>query len=329
MTCLPQVAVCIPTYNQSAYLPFAVESALAQVGVETHVWISDDASTDNTEEILNIYSAHARVSVIRNACNAGVSSNTQLVMEIPDQAYVVRLDSDDILYPGYCRELILLLEGYPEAGIAHCAVDQINEHGIVTVARRLARRTGYQASRSALRDAVHGYKVAANICMFRKRALASQEYLFNNEINFVEDWDFYVRLADAGWGNVYNSKVLAGYRVCSNASMRAGRKAAEIRGINHVLSNTLEPAWQRRVWGCAAISAARKRFARVHLDFVRSVQLDDLEREGLMKLLDELAGGDVESFMSSSPWHSLGSKVCGRLATFRRDFKAWIKHLFY
>lgn len=327
MTDLPVVAICIPTYNQAPYLPFAVESALAQVGVVTHVWISDDASTDNTDEVLDKFSANVRVSIIRNVSNAGVSANTQLVMRIPDYAYVVRLDSDDILYPSYCWELVNLLERYPEAGIAHCAVDQINEHGIVAFARRLARRTGYQASRTALRDAVYGYKVAANICMFRKRALTSQEYLFDTEINFVEDWDFYVRLADAGFGNVYNSKVLAGYRVCSNASMRLGRKAAEILGITHVLCKTLEPSWQRRGWNCAAISAARKRFARVHLDFLRSVQLDDPEREGLIKLLHELAGEDFGSFMRSSPRHWLWSKVLGRLALLQRDLKSMIKHL--
>lgn len=326
---LPQVAVCIPTYNQAAYVIAAIESALNQVGVATNIWISDDASSDNTSQLLDRYSSNPRISIVRNLSNAGISINAGQAMLMPEQGFIVRLDSDDILHPNYCIEQVSLLDQYPRAAVAHCAVDQINENGLKSTVRRLARRTGYQDSVAALKDSIYGYKVSANICMFRSQALSSLPFLFDPDLAFAEDWDLYVRLADAGWGNVYNSKVLASYRVWSDVSgVRSGRKAAEIKGITRVLCISIESSWSARGWNTNAIAAARKRFALAHSGAIEVESLDVQERETLLKLLGDLAGGDVGLLMASSG-HWLGSKVHGKLALLPRVLKRWIKRLFY
>ena len=69
-----------------------------------------------------------------------------------------------------------------------------------------------QKADEALLASIHGYRVAANICMFRTSALQQANY-YDERIGHGEDWDLSVRLSALGWDNLYCNEVLAAYRV--------------------------------------------------------------------------------------------------------------------
>ena len=50
----PKVSICVPTYNRAAILPYAVESVLSQTYPDFELLICDDASPDNTADIVAI-----------------------------------------------------------------------------------------------------------------------------------------------------------------------------------------------------------------------------------------------------------------------------------
>ena len=52
---MTEVSVIIPAYNAAAYLVQAVDSALAQRGVEAEVIVIDDGSTDQTWQMLESF----------------------------------------------------------------------------------------------------------------------------------------------------------------------------------------------------------------------------------------------------------------------------------
>lgn len=290
------VAVCIPTFNQSDYIVLAVESALAQTGVNTEVWVADDASTDATDKVLARFARNPRVHLHRQVANTGIAHNAGWVLSQPTTDFIVRLDSDDLLHTDYCRSLAGLLENNPQAAVAHCAVREIDARGKSGRVRRLARRSGFQNSEQALRESVSGYKVAANVCMFRRSALISMPYLYQDGLNFAEDWDLYARLADAGWGNVYSSRVLASYRVWRDfGGVRERRRAAEIAGIKHLLSDTLAEAWQKRRWPEAELRRARGEFAIAHSSALSDLDPSSPEFARLRLLLADLANDDVRA----------------------------------
>lgn len=289
------VAVCIPTFNQGGYVVAAVESALQQIGVETEVWISDDASTDVTAAALEKFSRNPFVHIHRQNANTGIAFNASWVMSRPRTAYVVRLDSDDLLRPDYCRNLAGLLESNPKAAVAHCAVQEIDSKGARGRVRRLARKSGFQSAEEALRSAATGYRVAANICMFRKEALDSLPFVFQEGLNFCEDWDLFARLAAAGWGNAYSSSVLAEYRVWKDAAgLRELRRAAEIAGINHVIGSTLSDAWSRKGWPLTQLESARVRFACVQSACLLNLDPESPEYLRLRQNLEALAGNKIK-----------------------------------
>ncbi|AGY59512.1 glycosyltransferase family 2 protein [Gloeobacter kilaueensis] len=286
---MPSVAVCIPTYNQAAYLEGAVQSAYGQNWQGLEVWLSDDASTDTTPALVSrLEQQYPDLRAFRQERNLGMSGNPRWILRQPRTTYIAKLDSDDLLAADYLPVLVELLQKHPEAGYAHAAVQQIDEEGRVTRIRRLARPTGFQSAEESLQALVSGYRVAANICLFRREALVSVDYL-KLDMDFCDDWDLAVRLADAGWGNVYSSQILAAYRVWDTAQqVRFRRKADELGGMIRVFEESLIPAFKRRGWDVAPLTRQRIQLALLHATVLDAPAFSTAEREQIVALLREL-----------------------------------------
>lgn len=282
------VAICIPTYNQADYLAEAVNSAFSQSSSGTEVWLSDDASTDHTPaRVAELAFVYPSLKMFRQETNLGMSGNPRWVVRQPQSEFIVKLDSDDRLHSEFVDKLAALMYAYPKAGYAHCSVNQINDQGVQTRTRRLSRRTGFQDADASLQVSVTGYGVAANICMFRREALAAVDY-YKPDMGFCDDWDLAVRIADAGWGNVYCEEVLASYRVWDGAdSGRARRQVAEMNGARRVYEEALLPAYRKRNWDVSPVLDARRKRALSYSDTLASPALSNTERE---QIVDAMRG---------------------------------------
>jgi len=69
-----KVTIMIPTYNQSAFILNAINSALDQNYPNLEVIVGDDASTDTTSEILKTID-DSRLKIVRNTFNLGRVGN--------------------------------------------------------------------------------------------------------------------------------------------------------------------------------------------------------------------------------------------------------------
>lgn len=285
----PFVAICIPTYNQAAYLAETVRSAYSQ-NEPVEVWLSDDCSSDSTPALVaDLQREFPALKAFRQETNLGMSGNPRWIVSQPRADMIVKLDSDDRLHPEYVAQLAALLRAHPQAGYAHCSVLQIDEEGNTTRTRRLSRRTGFQSAEESLRALPGGFRVAANICLFRREALAAVDF-YKKDLGFCDDWDLAVRLADAGWGNVYDEAVLASYRVWGGAgNARARRVLAEATGSIRVFGEALEPAFRRHGWDLRPLTQARENRA-LGLSIVLSLPGDTIaERTQLTEALLRLS----------------------------------------
>ncbi|NEP29786.1 glycosyltransferase family 2 protein, partial [Moorena sp. SIO3I6] len=74
------VAICIPTYNQAQYLWESVGSACGQTYPNVEVWVSDDASTDETPEVMaQLCQQFPQVRYYRQPKNLGMAANNNWV----------------------------------------------------------------------------------------------------------------------------------------------------------------------------------------------------------------------------------------------------------
>lgn len=91
----PQVTIIMSTYNNASTLNRSIQSVLSQTFQNFHFIILNDASTDETSDILDIYSSDKRIQVIKLDKNSGLCANLKLGLEISTSPLIARLDSDD------------------------------------------------------------------------------------------------------------------------------------------------------------------------------------------------------------------------------------------
>jgi glycosyltransferase involved in cell wall biosynthesis len=257
-----KISVCIPTFNQDSYVEKAIRSVLQQSISISEIIVSNDCSTDNTRQILDALSNEIpNLQCVHQNHNIGISKNVRACMELAKGDYIIRLDSDDLLRPEFAEKLSSELNRFPMAGYAHAAVQQIDQCGNPEKIRSLSRPSGFQDGDSALKNATKGFRVAANIIMYRRTALEKVHFSFP-PINFAEDYYLVTSLSAAGFGNIYLNEVLSAYRVwAGSGNVRKKRKLEEISGMNNLISELLEPAFQSRDWSNKSIVRMRKSLA--------------------------------------------------------------------
>jgi glycosyltransferase involved in cell wall biosynthesis len=289
-------AVCIGTFNQGHYLRECIESVLAQTNPVQEVWVSDDASTDNTpglmEEICRLY---PRVHYYRQPTNLGIAGNLSWVLSQPSTELIARIDSDDKLEPGFIATLADLLSIHPQAGFAHADVYELDSEGIQKRIRRLHRSRIYEGPEEWLRKSARGYRVAANCILYRAAALKQANYFRANAAwKSAEDWDLSVRIAILGWGNVYAAAPLASYRIWNDSGQaRFKRRLSEIECVTKVYKGTLEPEYIRRGWNTRILRKNMRSRALCFSDALDSPLFSETERKIYKSRLREL--GDSPS----------------------------------
>jgi glycosyltransferase involved in cell wall biosynthesis len=292
-----KISVCIPTYNQGKYIEQCIRSVLNQTMFPSEIIISNDCSTDNTKEILYQLQSEIKIlKVFHQDKNVGITKNVNSCLKKAQGDFIVRIDSDDLLQPYYLENLSSLLNKYPNAGYAHCAIQEIDQNGNYIKDRKLFRHLEFQTGKESLKSSLKGYKVAANILMFKREALLAVNYL-QSSYNFAEDFYLATEIATKNWGNVYCDKILACYRVWVDAAnTRNKRKLEEIKGMTAVYNDVLLPAFIERGWDVKKVAKAKKRLAINYADCLSWDVYSKQEKDILEKALLELSSTPTVKF---------------------------------
>lgn len=135
----PLVSVGLPVFNGQKYLAFAIESVLAQTFADFELIISDNGSTDATQEICEAYAARdARIRYIRQAQNRGAGFNYNFVFHEARGQYFKWLAHDDWLAPDNLKASVEALDADPGAVLAYTHHIDVDDQGAEI---RTVRRT--------------------------------------------------------------------------------------------------------------------------------------------------------------------------------------------
>ena len=110
----PLLSICIPAYNGARYLRVMLEALLPQVrlaGGAAEVVVIDDASTDDTGEVVQAAERHGPVRYVRNATNGGSARNiVKGPVELATGEFVCVWSQHCLIYPGALPKLLQVLE---------------------------------------------------------------------------------------------------------------------------------------------------------------------------------------------------------------------------
>ncbi len=97
--CDTSIAILLATYNSEKFLAEQIDSILNQTCKDWTLYIRDDASLDNTQEIIDKYTSSFPDKIIqidRNTSNLGCQNNFYRLLELVDADYYMFADADDI-----------------------------------------------------------------------------------------------------------------------------------------------------------------------------------------------------------------------------------------
>jgi glycosyltransferase involved in cell wall biosynthesis len=125
----PFVTIASPTYNRAdTYLPQAIRSALAQDYPQLEIIVSDNGSTDRTEELMKGFD-DPRLRYFRHPQNIGSKANWTFCVRQARGTYFLLLHDDDLVDPDFVAVCIGAAAGRADLGVIRTGIRLINGQG--------------------------------------------------------------------------------------------------------------------------------------------------------------------------------------------------------
>jgi len=109
---MPKVSVIVLTHNRPEMLRQAIGSILRQTFQDFEIVLVDDASRDNTPEVIKSFGDH-RIKYIRHEVNKGEAGSRNTGVTNSSGDYIAFLDDDDEWLPEKLERQMRLLESSP------------------------------------------------------------------------------------------------------------------------------------------------------------------------------------------------------------------------
>lgn len=225
-----RISFIVPCYNYGRFLADCVESIRQQEGDWAYeILIIDDASTDDTQEVIGTFLPDPRIRVITHERNQGHARTVNEGLRAARGELIARIDPDDRYRPGFLSRMVPVFAVHPEVGLVYGDAAIIDAQGRVQVASC---------------DCVHGgrdFKGSEFIPLLEKNFICAPTMIARREawlsVPPVPEWlafnDWYFTLFMArNWDSFYIDAVLAEYRVhTSNHHSLIARNKTEERSI--------------------------------------------------------------------------------------------------
>ncbi len=109
-----RVSIGVPVFNGAVFLASSLESIMSQTFEDMEIVISDNGSTDGTEDICRDFAARdTRVRYLRADTNRGASWNYRNVVQQTSGRYFKWATHDDLLAPTYIERCVEVIDEAP------------------------------------------------------------------------------------------------------------------------------------------------------------------------------------------------------------------------
>lgn len=211
----PMLSVCMPAYNTAAYIGEAIASVLQSDYRPIELIIVDDGSQDNTTQIVAQYaSKHQEIRFFEQE-NAGPAKARNKAIREAHGTYILPLDADDILCPGWLSDGINALETNPKVKAVTC---RGKFFGLKNGAWSLPK---FDITKLGVKN-----MMSVTTLFRREDALAIGG--FDESLIAREDWEFWINLLKNGGEVIQLDAIGLKYRVRENSKRITDRKHKQI-----------------------------------------------------------------------------------------------------
>jgi len=212
----PLVSVVCLCYNQAQFVEEAIQSVLNQTYPNIQLIVVDDASTDNSVNVIKaVLATHPDVQFIALSKNLGNCRAFNEGMALTKGSFIIDLAADDVLLPERIEKGVnVLIEKGPAFGVHFSDAEIIDVYGthLYNHSDRFPHKTIPQGN--VYVDVIRRYFICPPTVMFT-RHVAEVLGGYDESLSY-EDFDFWVRSSRA-FQYAYSAEVLVKRRVSGNA----------------------------------------------------------------------------------------------------------------
>jgi glycosyltransferase involved in cell wall biosynthesis len=195
----PTVSVILPTYNRAHTVVRAILSVLNQTYQDLELIIVDDASTDDTRQVVAGFDDE-RIKYIRHEDNRGAAAARNTGIRASRGTYVAFQDSDDEWLPGKLeRQVKAFEEASPEIGVVYSSFWLIRERRRSLRPSRIRKLSAILPSKTRrLEGAIYHALLRGNFVTTHavvRRECFDRAGPFDERLPRLQDWELWLRIS--------------------------------------------------------------------------------------------------------------------------------------
>lgn len=270
----PTIALCIPAYNASKFLPTILTSAKKQLIPFDEIIIYDDCSEDNTSEIAENFGA----KVIRGKVNVGCSVGKNILAENTQSDWIHFHDADDDLYDNFTEvaHSRIMTDNAPDVILFDYEYRDYNTKKLISIRKFDAKMLEVNPIKYSIREQINPF------CGLYKKEkfLAAGGYDTDPNVLYNEDVAMHFKIASYGLTfsavniiTIVNNRVpnsmSVGNRVkCSYAQFEVLKKMNNFCGALYYITIST------KIWDYARLAAFYKEWGLLKNMIKLAIQLN-------------------------------------------------------
>jgi glycosyltransferase involved in cell wall biosynthesis len=194
MNTVPKISIILPTYNRAEKIKKAVGSVINQSYQNWELIIIDDASTDNTPEVLdNLKAADKRIICLHNERNLGLAQTPNKGLAVARGEYIARIDDDDEWVDiNKLKKQLDYMENHRDCILVGTAFEVVKENGsILRIFKPILDDKKIRNHILSVNPFGH------STVLFRKAVMADLGG-YDENLGYTEDYDLWLRLGQKG-----------------------------------------------------------------------------------------------------------------------------------
>lgn len=227
---MPRITVIIPSYNHALFISEAITSVLNQTFQDFEIIIFDDASSDNSVEIISSFN-DPRIKFLSHEQNMGACYTANRMIELASGEYIALLNSDDIWELEKLSKQIEFMDENKQYGAVFSNAQIINEYGSSFENKEHFYATIFeQPNRSRFEWLNYFFNVGNCLChpsILIRKSVYDDVGLYNPLMASLPDFEMWVRVCLKYEIYVMPEKLVQ-FRILDNEQNASGMNPAHI-----------------------------------------------------------------------------------------------------
>ena len=239
----PVISAIIPNFNHAQYLPRSVGSFLNQPVLPAEIIVVDDASTDNSLDVLkDLARKHPLIRILPNEKNLGCNASMNRAMGQAKGDFVLFTAADDEIRPGVFAHATRMFREHPQAGLCsgicewRCTTTGLSWYN----GGGMPDKACYLSPAEMVALARHGQLAINNQNTVYKKSALMEAGGWLPELHWFSDW-FADCVVGFRYGMCHVPEVLSNFYLNPNSYYNAKARAhAERRAVMSLILDYLE-----------------------------------------------------------------------------------------